>query len=1026
MYRLWSCLLIPSSCLGVFSSGLAQAQIVPDNTLPDRSIVTPNENTSEITGGTTVKNNLFHSFEQFSVPRGGEAFFKNSSAIENIFTRVTGDSISNIDGLIRAKGVANLFLLNPNGILFGANASLDIGGSFVVTTANSYTWSNGIEFSAVNPQAPPLLTLNVPVGLQTGSNPEKIVVRGTGNNLGLNENNFEIIQDFRPVGLQVDPGKTLALVGGDILLEGGNLTAEAGRVELWSVKNGRVLVGNADGDFFPNTTQKTLDYGDIQLEQASSVDASGAEGGDIHVQGRNLTLSDGSVIVSNTLNSGTGGNLTVKTSESVNVQGISPFSPIPSSLFVDVASDANGTGGNLSIETESLRVTDGGQIGANIFGAGNAGNLSVQAQNIELSSGSFLGPSGLFSGVAPGATGNGGNLTIATDRLQILGGAQVSVSTFGSGNAGNLTVKATEVGIVGTSPENSSSRLSANLEQGGSGDGGNLIVETESLQLTEGGQIVTNTFGSGDAGTLKINSQEVEILGTSSVGNSVASSLLADVDRLATGNGGNLIIKTDRLRIADGANVGASTFGSGNAGSLTIEAQEIEIIGEETIGPSLLATTVVPGATGQGGNLTIETGRLRVLDGGQIAVSTGGTGNAGKLTVNADLVELIGTTERSVSGLFANAVIETGNGGDIELNSDRLIVLDGATISTSNFSTNPNIPPGQGRAGNIEIKANSFLLDRQSSITAATNFGGGGNIDLDVENSLIARNNSQITAETFGIGDGGRVNIIADSLEIASGSQIVSDSEGAGQAGNIAINAARIALNRGNIGAISKQTGGGDINFTGELVVLENESAISTSVLNSTGGGGNIDIDTSIFVAVENSDVRADAVLGSGGNIQINTEGLFLSPDSDITASSRFGIDGTLEISDPNANKTSAIAQLPENVTAPSELVTTSCTANRENVFAVTGKGGLPEDPSQTLRGETYWMDMRSVSRNRQENEQEPQPSNSTPGAQNSIVEAKGWKTDAEGRVLLVAEPVDPILNTSGEQNPQCGSHVDL
>jgi filamentous hemagglutinin family protein len=962
MYRIWSCALIPGSCLGVFSSGVAQAQIVRDNTLPDNSVVTPNGGTSEITGGTTVNNNLFHSFEQFSVPTGGEAFFNNPQAIENIFTRVTGGSISNIDGLIRANGVANLFLLNPNGILFGPNASLNIGGSFVATTADSYRWSNGSEFSAIDPQAPPLLTINVPVGLQTGSNPGNIIVQGTGNNLGLNEANFEIIRDFRPAGLQVNSGKTLALVGGDILLEGGNLTAEGGRVELWSVKNGGILVGNTSGELFLNNSQETLDYGNIQLAQASSVDTSGAEGGNIHVQGKNLTLSDGSVIFSNNLGSGTGGNLTVKISESVNVQGISPFSPMPSGLFVDAASNSNGNGGNLNVETENLWVVDGGQIGANTFGAGKAGTLSVQAETIELSGGAFLGPSGLFAGVAPGATGEGGNLTVATERLQLSSGAQAVVSTFGFGNAGTFTIKATTVEVIGTSP----------------------------------------------------------------AGN--PSGLFADVYTSdATGNGGNLTIETDRLRIADGANVGASTFGIGNAGSLTVKAQEIEVIGEGEQGPSLLATTVVPGATGQGGDLTVETGRLRVSDGGQIAVSTGGAGNAGELVVNADLVELIGGSQRSVSGLLANAVLETGDGGDIKLNTDRLIISEGATISASNFSTNPNIPPGQGRAGDIEIQANSLTLDRQSSITAATDSGGGGNIQVYVDESLIARDRSQISAQTFGIGDGGRIDIVADSLSLASGSEIVTDSEGAGQAGDIAISADLINLNRGNIGAISKQTGGGNINLASEFILLENGSTISTSVLDSTGGGGNINIDTDLFVAIENSDVSADAVLGAGGNIQITTQGLFLSPDSEITASSQFGVDGTIEVTDPNANRTSGIVQLPETVTDPTELVASSCTANRENVFAVTGKGGLPEDPSQTLRGETYWVDMRSLDRNRVENVQES-PVESVPlsHSENEIVEAKGWMTDADGTLLLVAEPVDPILNPSGQQKTQCGGQANL
>ncbi|NJP21416.1 MAG: S-layer family protein [Hydrococcus sp. CRU_1_1] len=390
-------------------------------------------------------------------------------------------------------------------------------------------------------------------------------------------------------------------------------------------------------------------------------------------------------------------------------------------------------------------------------------------------------------------------------------------------------------------------------------------------------------------------------------------------------------------------------------------------------------------------------------------------------------MELIGSSPRGASGLFANAVIGKGNGGNILLNTDRLILLDGATISTSNFSTNPNTPPGQGQAGDIDIKANSLFLDRQSNITAATNSGGGGNMNIHVDKSLFVRRGAQISAETFGIGDGGRINLVTESLEIASGSEIVTDSAGLGQAGNITITSDRINLNRGNIAAISKQTGGGDISLTSQFILLENGSTISTSVLDSTGGGGNIDINTAIFAAIENSDIRADAVSGAGGNIQITTQGLFLSPDSDITASSQFGVDGTVEIIDLNVNRTSGLVQLPETMSDPTRLVASACTANRENVFAVTGKGGLPEDPSQTLRGETYWVDKRSVDRERVENVRDlPAKSNPSFRSQNSIVEAKGWKIDEDGTLLLVAEPVDPILNSSGQQKPQCGGKVNL
>ena len=224
----------------------ARAQIVPDATLPTNSVVTPIGPTFNIDGGTlTTPNgvNLFHSFSQFSVPTGTTAAFNNAPTVANIITRVTGASISNIDGLIQANGGANLFLLNPNGLVFGPNAQLNIGGSFIGSTAESIQFTNGGSFSAVNPQAPPLLSINVPVGLQFGSNPQPIQVQGPGNNLFAD---FPFIDDsFRPPGLEVLPGQTLALVGGDLSLEGGNLTAIDGRIELGSVQSPDAVTLNA-------------------------------------------------------------------------------------------------------------------------------------------------------------------------------------------------------------------------------------------------------------------------------------------------------------------------------------------------------------------------------------------------------------------------------------------------------------------------------------------------------------------------------------------------------------------------------------------------------------------------------------------------------------------------------------------------------------------------------------------------------------------------------------------------------------
>ena len=300
--KLWS---FPLALVVIAKTGaIAYAQIIPDNTLPQNSIVAPNGDIIKITGGTRAGNNLFHSFEQFSILNGQTAFFDNTPTITNIIGRVTGGSISEIDGLIQANGTANLFLLNPNGIIFGSNAALDIGGSFVGSTANSIEFADGSQFSA-NPQETPLLTVSIPIGLQYGSNTGSITVESVGNNLVLNQD-FSLDRSNRPDGLRVADGQTLALVGKEIEISGGNITAPEGNIELWAVNEGLVLLVNSDGQLQIESGQEQLTYGNIELTQAASIDASGNSGGEIQLQGKNIAVRDGSVILTDTLGNGSG------------------------------------------------------------------------------------------------------------------------------------------------------------------------------------------------------------------------------------------------------------------------------------------------------------------------------------------------------------------------------------------------------------------------------------------------------------------------------------------------------------------------------------------------------------------------------------------------------------------------------------------------------------------------------------------------------------------------------------------------
>ena len=845
----------------------ASAQIIPDETLPNNSVVTSNGGNADITGGVTAGNALFHSFNQFSVPKGGVASFDNALTIENIFSRVTGDSVSTIEGEIRANGAANLFLLNPNGIVFGPDASLNIGGSFVGSTAHSIQFSDGSEFSAVNPQAPSLLTINVPVGLQYGATAGDITVRGAGNNLFLNRNQ-SVNRSQRPSGLRVDAGQTLALVGGGITLEGGNLTAAGGRLELGSVEAGTVTLT-------PTNPGWTLGYEnisgfrDITLSQAASLETSGDRGGSILVQGRWVTISEASAMLAYTLGQGTGGTLTIQATDTVQVAGFS-FSPLgppfPSRLSTDSAPGATGPGGHLTIDTGRLQVADGAQISNSTFSSADAGLLSVSAEQTEVIGGSPFGPSGLFANVASGASGKGGAIEFETGRLRISDGAQVSATTLGSGDAGALTVRATEVELTGRSAGGPSG-LFANVERGAAGRGGDLLVETERLRLTDGAQIGAFTLGAGDAGALTID--------------------------------------TERLLLTNGAQIAAGAIGSGDAGDLLVDASES--------------------------------------------------------------VELVGGSAMGRSGLFSSAIVGEGDGGNLTVITDQLIVRDGATISVSNFSSrNPNIPPGRGAAGDLNVEAGDILLDNEAILTAEAAVGDRGFIDLQADNGIVLRRGSAITTNARG-----------------------------------------------------------------------------------TATGGNIIIDTGILVALENSDITANAAQSFGGRVIVNAQSVFgtefreqLTPESDITASSALGAEfsGIVELNTPEVDPSRGLTELPDNLTDSGEQITAACTTTGENQFIVTGRGGLPQAPDETLRDWTLWEDLRLVrgvgqrERLAQRQGSHSEAGNSaasrlSPQFSNSpsvtpIVEARGWIVEADGEVRLVANAPELTTSQSWRPSPHCAANL--
>ncbi|MCX7596735.1 MAG: filamentous hemagglutinin N-terminal domain-containing protein, partial [Fischerella sp.] len=713
----------PLVILGFLASiSPVRAQVSSDGSL-STSVTSPDGANFTIDNGDRAGGNLFHSFSQFSVPTGGSAVFQNPVDVQNIISRVTGGSISNIDGLIRTQGNANLFLLNPAGIFFGPNARLNIGGSFFGTTANSLLFPDGVEFSAANLQAPPLLSVNIPIGLRFRDNPAGIQIQGNGQ--GLRSTN-DLIDTTN--ALRVEPNQTLAFVGGDLSLEGATLKTAGGRIELGSVaEQGQVSLTPINKGFSLGY-DAAPNLGNIQLSKQTAVDASGDSGGDVQVVGQRVTLTDGSQIEASTLGSqigSSGGSILVNAPGLLDISGTytdgSRF--FRSGLVTDVYKGVKGKGGNINITTGSLFVTGGAEISSTLSGEGNAGKVTIDAKDkVQIAGTDQYGKnSHIISNVESSGIGNGGEISITAGSLFVSGGGQLSSDTIGKGNAGNITIKAPTgtVSFDGKNNQGNPSGVFSNVgnSQGVKAEGkvGNISIEAREVTLTNGSELQAGFYSNtkGNPGTISIRAEDKVSFQNSNI--------FADVYPDAVGDGSNIDISAKLVSISDGALLDTRNRGQGNAGNITVNAQDTVFLDGGTL------RTRFSGTSGQAGNIDITTGSLFVSNGGQLTSSTFGKGNAGNITIKAPTgtVSFEGKdSEGNFSGIFSS-VNETGvgSGGDISITAGSLLVNQGL-LSSRFFGSS-------GQAGNIDITTGSLFVSNGGQLTSST-FGKGnaGNITI--------------------------------------------------------------------------------------------------------------------------------------------------------------------------------------------------------------------------------------------------------------------------------------------------------
>lgn len=927
------------------------------------------------TVGETHGSNLFHSFSDFSIDTGESATFTGPDVIDNVLTRVTGNTPSTFNGALNsAIPSANFYFINPNGIIFKEGAQINVDGSFYASTGNYINLGQDGVFHA-DPNAS-TLTSSPPAafGFLEG-NPGQITLEGTQLVTGLS--------------LNLPFGASLSLIGGDITLEqsapgavthlGGFLPNSTGsfisptgnRFELVSVASGGEAV-SVNG-VYDLSSFSTL--GNVMITGGSIIDAT-----DVYIHGGNITISEAMIAPGYLFLAGlsgpvSGGNIDITATEQVSILGTAPIntfaaefiprpdggpyisgittyggSPVPGAPASDAA-NININGGNVTVSGVAAVISER-------LGPGVAGDINITGETVEIRNGAFVANINLYEGA-------GGNITVEADQVILDGegdptgltglnassnfnpafgnlGPDLAVSfnpALANGDAGTVTVTAT--GSGGLTIKNGAS---ISTESRAFGKAGDIVINTTDATLSRDGMafgaIASQSAYAGDAGDITVHA-------TGDINIESGFEITGSIE--GTGNGGSVSVTADNSINISGENSGiasatiepsdevkdqlAQRFGSADFDSMIIDLNNFAggplLQPDATLFDALAALQLLglinlndpdPSA-GDAGTITATAATLNMDDASRITSSTSDNGNGGIINVQVDTLAMTNDAEiRSRTGLLnevtGNLEIGTGDGGSINIMaSDSISMSSGSSISASSL--------GDGTAGNISVNA-------------------GNSLDM---------NNSSITSQAEGAGDGGNISVAATSaVNMTNSASISASSLGAGLAGNISINAGQtLNMSGSSITTQAVESDGGNISLVAVDMIYLDQSEITTSVESGVGGGGNIDIDPE-FVILKQSNILANAYGGPGGNINIVAGNFIATPDSTVDASSALGIDGTVNIRAPDETVSEDLAVLPDNYLDVTSLMSDRCgTTAGASSLVDAGPGGRTVDPDGYL-----------------------------------------------------------------------------
>ncbi len=892
------------------------------------------EDLGQRTGG-----NLFHSFGQFNINSAESATFSGSAGIKNVISRVTGGQTSTIDGAFRSTiPGANVYFLNPSGVIFGENASLDVQGSFHASTADYLKFKDGGKFETGVATTNPILATAAPEAFGfLDDTPAKIEILGGNNKL-----------------FKVPAGESLSLIGGDINIDDRSLYAPSGQVILASAGSTGELIFNESGI----DTSSFTKGGNIHISHAvnnpittigndrtiADIDVTANTGGKIFIRGGRMVMENANIWAHT--GNGNGGGIDIGLSGNLNINGVLEESQLEETTTsgltvfalgkgnaghivlnidelnlthgtkINSATGASGKGGNIAINTNNLNLLDAGLINSSVSetGQGKGGNIDIESSNTILLDGFYGGIQSQTFG-----KGDSGNISVKSEKLDIRNGAWINSATSSSGNGGNLFVDSNEIVLTNDEiiPANdfgtilptgiTSNVFPSNDMDITHGNSGDLTISADNLTISNGAYVSILNSGQGNSGDISIDSDKILLTNTLDPGQN-STGIQANV--FGTGNGGKIMLLSNELMIKNGTEISATTHGIGQGGNVEIDSPTLVLTGIES---NISSDTTFH--TGNAGDISIQSMHMELHDGATLSSRTAGFGMGGDINVNSSTILLSGEE----TGFFTTSDLTSmKNAGNLTINSDYLDMRSGAMLDTTTHS--------QGVEGYLDfasktpgfldlIGLNSLPLDENKN-----SFGNGGIMTLNINHLDI--NNSIIGASTFGKGLAGMIDVKAQTIFIKDNHTdnfvgIASQSEegASGKAGDITIETSSLELlNDARISSSTLSTGqAGDIKITADSISLDDAALIQsvsdnhlTNIDINEGStiakSGNILISINDVLRIENGGaITVATAKANAGKIQIEGSGNIILNDSKINTSINDGkgVGGDISINTP-------------------------------------------------------------------------------------------------------------------------------